>query len=70
MESEKCYGEENGIQGCAACSLISAYLGFLRGEGLSKECGPKVKRYFTAQQIDDLTSGKAIFNSAQAIFNL
>lgn len=66
----KCWGEQQDIQGCAACPLSPDWLQFLRGKGLNEECRPKMERQFGKKIVDDLATGKAQFDPGGAIINL
>jgi hypothetical protein len=67
MEKEKCWGEQEGIQGCAACDLREDWIKFLKGEGLNKQCRPKQERLLGKKSVDDLAAGKAQFDPGPAL---
>lgn len=68
METEnKCWGEKQGIQGCAACDLSEDWIKFLEGKGLNENCRPKMERQFGKQIVEDLSTGKAQFDPGLAL---
>lgn len=66
IENE-CWGEQQGIQGCAACSLREEWINFLQGKGLNERCRPKMERQFGKQTVEDMAGGKAQLDPGPAI---
>lgn len=58
----KCYGEEQGIQGCPACPLSPDWLQFMRGKGLNEQCRPKLERMYGKERVDQAASGDKLIN--------
>ena len=58
-DEKKCFGEQQGIRGCAACILAPAWLNFLRGKGLDENCRPKMVRQYGEEAVELLSNSKA-----------
>lgn len=68
METDrKCWGEQQGLQGCAACDLKWDWLRFLQGGGLNERCRAKMERQFGKETVKALESGEAQFDPGSAI---
>jgi len=70
MNEEKCYGEQQKIQGCAACDLREEWLDFLQGKGLDPRCESKMRRLFSPENFEALKSGETQLDPGPAILSL